>query len=86
MKQFKPQEVCIGFSIEGGTLRMAAVGRSGQKLNVMDQASMPLPVKQYAAAPIDENEDTAKSAANPFDDFGGDEESTDDGIDYSEIR
>ena len=64
MKQFKPQEVCIGFSIEGGTLRMAAVGRSGQKLNVMDQASMPLPVKQYAAAAIDDDEEASDEGAS----------------------
>lgn len=79
-KAVRPQEICIGISIEGTVLRLATLGRVGTKLNVLDLASMPLPVKQFVA-PIDD--EAPKKADNPFEDDavtttdGGDEGSID---------
>ena len=88
----RPQQICIGLSIEGATLRLAVLGRTGLKLNVMDLASMPLPVKQFSAS-MEEAEGNGggkKGADNPFDDVGGGEEEntsgSEDNLDFSSIR
>jgi Tfp pilus assembly protein PilN len=81
--QKRPQKVCIGISIEGATLRLAVVGRVGLKLNIMDLASMPLPVKQFAGS-LDEE---APKNDNPFEQSGGGGEAdTEENIDYSSLR
>ncbi|GEM_PF-1302484 len=46
-------------------LRLAALGRTGNRLSVLDLASMPLPVKQFAGGSLDEEE---QKSDNPFDD------------------
>jgi Tfp pilus assembly protein PilN len=82
-QQQRPQQVCIGLSIEGAVLRLAVVGRFGQKLNIMDLASMPLPVKQFASSV----EDESSKSENPFDESpGSDSGETEDNIDFSSIR
>jgi hypothetical protein len=80
----RPQQVCIGLSIEGATLRLATVGRNGTKLNVMDLASMPLPVKQFVSSV----EDEAPKSDNPFDSPGGGgaEGDASESIDFASIR
>lgn len=80
----RPQQVCIGLSIEGATLRLATVGRNGTKLNVMDLASMPLPVKQFVSSV----EDEAPKSDNPFDSAGGGGGESDgtESIDFGSIR
>ena len=86
-KQLRPQQICIGISIEGAMLRLAVVGRTGLKLNLMDLASMPLPVKQFTSSVDDESPKTD----NPFEQSagggggGGDGEGGHD-IDFSSIR
>ncbi|MDT8323805.1 MAG: hypothetical protein RRA94_06830, partial [Bacteroidota bacterium] len=85
----RPQQICIGLSIEGAMLRLAVVGRTGLKLNVMDLASMPLPVKQFTAGLEDGGEAAGGgSKDNPFDDVGTAESETTSGenIDFSSIR
>ncbi len=80
----RPQQICIGLSIEGMMLRLAVLGRIGTKLNIMDLASMPLPIKQFASSVDDE----AQKTDNPFDEPAG-AESEDDGnenMDLSTIR
>jgi len=62
---------------------MAIVGRTGSKLNVMDLASMPLPIKQFSAAIDDE---TPASTDNPFEGPSGTEGEVEENIDYSSIR
>ncbi|MFZ1731945.1 MAG: hypothetical protein WBQ23_06795 [Bacteroidota bacterium] len=83
----RPQEICIGISIEGAMLRLAALARTGTKLNVLDLASMPLPVKQFTAGMDDE---APKKADNPFEDGGGSvgasESDGDNDIDLGSIR
>jgi Tfp pilus assembly protein PilN len=80
----RPQQICIGLSIEGAMLRLAVLGRTGLKLNVMDLASMPLPVKQFSASINEE----AKKSDNPFDDTSGseNEESNEESMDISSLR
>ena len=46
-------------------LRLAVLGRTGNRLNVLDLASMPLPVKQFAGGSLDEEE---QKSDNPFED------------------
>ena len=46
--QQKPSEVCIGLSIEGDLLKLATVGRFGQKLNVMSVDTLELPQDEIA--------------------------------------
>jgi hypothetical protein len=84
----RPQQICIGLSIEGAMLRLAVLGRTGLKLNVMDLASMPLPVKQFSASLDEEGEAKAASKDNPFDDVGAaeSETSSEENIDFSSIR
>ncbi len=68
-------------------LRLATLGRTGTKLNVLDLASMPLPVKQFTGGGLDD-EGVPKSD-NPFDEAaggGGAEGDGDSGIDLSSIR
>lgn len=79
----RPQQVCIGVSIEGATLRLATVGRIGAKLNVMDLSSMPLPVRQFSGSVDDEGQ----KSDNPFDQSmsGGEGEGVD-SIDLTSIR
>ncbi len=66
-------------------LRLATLGRTGTKLNVLDLASMPLPVKQFSASVEDE---VPQKGDNPFDDTGGGggESGDEGGIDLSSIR
>lgn len=84
--KLRPQQICIGISIEGATLRLAVVGRFGLKLNIMDLASMPLPVKQFAGSVDDEG----KKSENPFEHAGGgagaSESDVEENIDFSSIR
>ncbi|MFA6234536.1 MAG: hypothetical protein WC824_10195 [Bacteroidota bacterium] len=82
----RPQEICIGISVEGAMLRLASVGRTGTKLNVLDLASMPLPVKQFSAGM---SEEPSQKADNPFEDAGsaaGVEQEPGSSIDFSSIR
>ena len=73
-------------------LRLAAIGRLGMKLNVMDLSSMPLPVKQFSAS-LDEDAAPSAKGDNPFDEemgagagaAGGGEEA-EDSIDLGPIR
>jgi Tfp pilus assembly protein PilN len=81
----KPSDICIGFTVEGGLLKLATVGRIGQKLNVMDQASLPLPVKQFATAKV-EDEHGEGRAGDPFSDMGGGETETAESVDYGPVR
>ncbi|MCB2204187.1 hypothetical protein KQI65_05510 [bacterium] len=71
-------------------LRLAVLGKTGLKLNVMDLASMPLPMKQFSASMDDEGEQGGGgSKDNPFDDVGSAESadaSPEDNIDFSSIR
>lgn len=68
---WKPSEVCIGISLEGDLLRLAALGRKGKSLRVMDLASLTLPVAQ----PV--HRDADESSNNPFDKFdSGDDDDT----------
>lgn len=86
-KAVRPQEICIGISIEGAMLRLAAIGRLGLKLNVMDLSSMPLPVKQFTASLDDEG--GPKKSDNPFDDevgAGSAEGEAESDIDLGSIR
>lgn len=66
-------------------LRLATLGRTGAKLNVLDVASMPLPVKQFSASVEDE---VSQRTDNPFEDTGGGggEAEEGGGIDLSSIR
>lgn len=82
----RPQEICIGISVEGAMLRLASVGRTGTKLNVLDLASMPLPVKQFSAGM---SEEPSQKADNPFEDAGnaaGVEQEPGSSIDFGSIR
>ncbi|MBN1446632.1 MAG: PilN domain-containing protein [Bacteroidetes bacterium] len=66
-------------------LRLAVLGRTGPKLNIMDLASMPLPIKQFAGSV----EEDGQKSDNPFDDSGGGSEAesdADSNIDLSSIR
>lgn len=73
----KPDQVCIGISIEGDLLRLAAVGREGKSLRILDLASMPIPIIQKV---MSEKEDTS---SNPFDRV----ELTDtDEVDYTSVK
>lgn len=67
-------------------LRLAALGRTGTKLNVLDLASMPLPVKQFAASV---EGDAPQKADNPFDEVGveaGGESTDKESIDLGSLR
>lgn len=81
----RPQQICIGISIEGVMMRLAVLGRIGNKLNIMDLASMPLPVKQFTASVDDEE---AAKTDNPFDEPAGTEvdEGNAENMDLSSIR
>ena len=50
----KLDQVCIGISIEGDLLRLAAVGRQGTTLRILDLASMPIPILQKVMLEKDE--------------------------------
>jgi hypothetical protein len=52
-KQPKPDQVCIGLSIEGDLLRLATVGREGRNIRVLDLACMTLPTLQTVPAAAD---------------------------------
>lgn len=68
-------------------LRLATLGRLGSKLNVMDLASMPLPVKQFSASLTDDG--TPSKSDNPFEDESGGgagESDVESNIDLSSIR
>jgi Tfp pilus assembly protein PilN len=72
----KPDQVCIGISIEGDILRLAAVGREGKTLRILDLASMPIPIIQKVLADKDDS-------SNPFDRV----ELTDtDEVDYTSVK
>ncbi len=73
----KSDDVCIGLSIEGDLLRLAAVGREGKNLHVLDVASMPIPVQQHVTHEKDDG------GANPFDraDMGDGDE-----MDYTAVK
>lgn len=83
----RPQQICIGLSIEGAMLRLAVLGRTGNRLNVLDLASMPLPVKQFAGGSLDEEE---QKSDNPFEDTAAPpmeaEGETESDIDLESIR
>ena len=86
-KAVRPQEICIGISIEGAMLRLASVGRTGTKLNVIDLASMPMPVKQFSGSL--EEQSAASTSDNPFDedvDRGGGEIDAEENVDLGSIR
>jgi Tfp pilus assembly protein PilN len=76
----KPGAICIGLTIEGDQLRLAAVGREGKSLRILSLASMHIPVAQHVhAAP----EDETSSASNPFEKVEGE---TTEEADYSTVR
>jgi len=68
-------------------LRLAALGRTGNRLNVLDLASMPLPVKQFTGGSLDEEE---QKSDNPFDDTSAaspeTESDADSNLDLGSIR
>ena len=75
----KLDQVCIGISIEGDLLRLAAVGRQGTTLRILDLASMPIPILQKVMLEKDE----PASASNPFERV----ELTDsEEVDYSSVK
>jgi hypothetical protein len=75
----KLDQVCIGISIEGDLLRLAAVGRAGKSLRILDLASMPIPILQKVVLEKDE----PASASNPFERV---ELSETDEVDYSSVK
>ncbi len=83
----KPDEVCIGLSIEGDMLRLATVGREGRNLRVMDLATMTLPAMQAVHQSAGEPAAGSGGSADPFDGFDTDESGgSNDEVDVSTIR
>lgn len=79
----KPDQVCIGLSIEGDVLRLATVGREGRNIRVLDLASMTLPALQAVPASTDTGDSSAGST-DPFDGFDTDDAA--EGPDFSSVR
>lgn len=79
----KPDQVCIGLSIEGDLLRLATVGREGRNIRVLDLACMTLPALQAVPASTDTGE-TPAGGADPFDGFDTDDAT--EGPDFSSVR
>lgn len=75
----KPDEICIGLSLEGDVLRLAALGRRGRNIHVLDLASMTIPVMH--AIP---QEKEAAPASDDFDDFESENEAA--GPDYTPVQ
>jgi Tfp pilus assembly protein PilN len=77
----KPDAICMGISVEGDHLRLAAVGREGKTLRVLSLADCPVPVAHFVpAAAKDDQSDTSQ---DPFE--GGDTIDTTES-DYSAVR
>jgi Tfp pilus assembly protein PilN len=76
----KPDAICIGLTVEGDTLRLAALGREGKSLRILSLASMNVPVAQHVHVAADD--DTA-SSTNPFEKT---EVDTGEEVDYSSVR
>jgi Tfp pilus assembly protein PilN len=79
----KPSEVCIGLSVEGDLLRLATVGRVGQKLTVINLGSLNLPHHEMAYAGEGEGFESEKER-DPFSGLEGGTAMA--GPDYSEVH
>ena len=75
-----PDAVCIGISIEGDHLRLAALGREGKNLRILNLAECTVPAAQFVPV-VKENEQEGSS--NPFDSNEPIEASS---VDYTSVR
>lgn len=74
------KEACIGLSVEGDQLKLAAVARVGKKMRVLTLASTPVQTHKFANTTDDELESSTNSTSS----FDFDQ--TDDAIDYQSVR
>jgi len=78
--QQKPSEVCIGLSVEGDLMRLATVGRVGQKLVILNLGTLNLPHHEMAYAGEMEGMEGER------DPFASLEAGADEGPDYAEVH
>jgi hypothetical protein len=76
----KSDAICMGISIEGDHLRLAAIGREGKSLRVLSLAECTIPVATFVPAA---KGDTSDVSSNPFENADTTERND---VDFSAVR